>query len=130
MKSPFLGAIGLSTAPHAAVNNADDLLDALTRLGTPAILKTRRLGYDGKGQRRINGQDDARAAWAELGPQGPLICEGFVDFSMELSVIAARGLGGEVARVRSGAQPASGRHSGRDPCAGRHSRQHTDRCRF
>ncbi len=92
----FLQGLGLQTAPFAAVANLDDLGTALQRIGVPAILKTRRLGYDGKGQVRLNRTGDAAGALAEM--QGAAaILEGFIDFTSEISVIAARGLTGDVA---------------------------------
>ncbi len=92
----FLQDLGLRTAPFAAVDSATDLEAALDRIGTPAILKTRRFGYDGKGQARIMTADDAPAALAAMAG-APAILEGFVSFSHEVSVIAARGTSGEVA---------------------------------
>ncbi len=92
----FLAGLGLKTAPFAAVDNAADLARALEQIGTPAILKTRRFGYDGKGQARIMAPEDAAQALADLAG-APAILEGFVDFSHEVSVIAARGLDGAVA---------------------------------
>ena len=91
----FLAGLGLATAPYAAVNGAEDLRAALARIGAPAILKTRRLGYDGKGQVRITGLHDSEAAWNTLGV--PAILEGHVTFDREISVIGARGLDGAVA---------------------------------
>ncbi|MEL6450606.1 MAG: 5-(carboxyamino)imidazole ribonucleotide synthase [Pseudomonadota bacterium] len=92
----FLTGLGLTTAPYADVPDMAALVTALTSIGAPAILKTRRLGYDGKGQARLNTPQDSEAAWAAM--QGaPAILEGFVDFSHEVSVIAARGLDGAVA---------------------------------
>ena len=97
----FLNGIGLATAPFAPVDTAGDLAAAMATLGTPSILKTRRLGYDGKGQARIGGPADAAPAFAAM--QGaPAILEGFVTFTREVSVIAARGLGGEVAAYDPG----------------------------
>lgn len=97
----FLSALGLKTAPYAAVTTAADLDAALQRIGTPAILKTTRLGYDGKGQARIMSAKDAPAALAAM--QGaPAVLEGFIDFSHEVSVIAARSLSGEVAAYDPG----------------------------
>ncbi|WP_068112183.1 5-(carboxyamino)imidazole ribonucleotide synthase [Tropicimonas marinistellae] len=91
----FLNGLGLKTAPYANVECAADLAAAVVALGLPAILKTRRLGYDGKGQVRITDAAQIETAFAEM--QGaPALLEGFVDFSMEISVIAARGLSGEV----------------------------------
>lgn len=92
----FLTGLGLTTAPYARVTSPADLTAALDRIGTPAILKTTRLGYDGKGQARILSRADAPAALA--GMQGAeAVLEGFIDFSHEVSVIAARGLDGSVA---------------------------------
>ncbi|GHE05356.1 phosphoribosylaminoimidazole carboxylase [Defluviimonas sp. 20V17] len=97
----FLTGLGLSTAPYAGVDSAQDLEAAIARIGTPAILKTTRLGYDGKGQARLRAPADAAAALAAM--QGaPAVLEGFVDFSHEVSVIAARGPGGEVAAYDPG----------------------------
>jgi 5-(carboxyamino)imidazole ribonucleotide synthase len=91
----FLTNLGLTCAPYGEVDSAADLEAAVQRIGTPAILKTRRLGYDGKGQARLASPDDAPAALADM--QGaPAVLEGFVDFDREISVIAARGLSGEV----------------------------------
>jgi 5-(carboxyamino)imidazole ribonucleotide synthase len=91
-----LSGLGLATAPFAAVDDPEDLAEAISEIGTPGILKTRRFGYDGKGQARIDGPNDAGAALAAMNG-APAIYEGLVAFSREVSVIAARGLGGEVA---------------------------------
>ncbi|MBL4916399.1 5-(carboxyamino)imidazole ribonucleotide synthase [Szabonella alba] len=92
----FLNGLGLATAPYARVESRADLDVALKTIGTPAILKTTRLGYDGKGQARIMAPDQAEAALAAM--QGAAaVLEGFVSFSHEVSVIAARGLDGSVA---------------------------------
>ncbi len=92
----FLQGLGLNTAPFADVTDLDSLQAAIERIGTPAILKTRRFGYDGKGQARLKSPEDAQAALADM--QGaPAILEGFVNFSHEVSIIAARGLDGQVA---------------------------------
>ncbi|MDR9427305.1 MAG: 5-(carboxyamino)imidazole ribonucleotide synthase [Salibaculum sp.] len=92
----FLSEQGLGTAPFAAVDDAVDLAEAIAEIGTPAILKTRRFGYDGKGQARIKAPDEAEAA-LETMAAAPAILEGQVDFTREVSVIAARGLDGSVA---------------------------------
>ena len=92
----FLRDLGLATAPHADIPDAAALGTALAAIGTPAILKTRRFGYDGKGQARIGDAGDADTAWRDLAGNA-LILEGFIDFSHEVSVIAARGLDGSVA---------------------------------
>ena len=91
----FLADLGLAAAPFRDVPDADALRAALADLGTPAILKTRRLGYDGKGQVRIAASDDAGAAWDAMAGADAIL-EGFVAFEREVSVIAARGLSGEV----------------------------------
>ena len=92
----FLCDLGLATAPFAAIDDLEDLEAAMARIGAPAILKTRRFGYDGKGQVRLDRPEDAAAALAAM-EGAPALLEGFVDFSHEVSVIAARGLTGEVA---------------------------------
>ena len=92
----FLRDLGLMTAPFADVPDAAALDAALGAIGAPAILKTRRFGYDGKGQARINRPEDAAAALADMAG-APAILEGFVAFGHEVSVIAARGPGGQVA---------------------------------
>ena len=92
----FLQDLGLLTAPFANVTTKTELTAALDVIGTPAILKTRTMGYDGKGQARIMAPDQADQAFADMtGASG--ILEGFVDFSHEVSVIAARNPDGEVA---------------------------------
>ena len=92
----FLNGIGLVTAPYAAVATAEDLAVALARIGCPSILKTTRLGYDGKGQARIKSAADSAAALAAM--QGaPAVLEGFIPFTHEVSVIAARAIDGSVA---------------------------------
>ncbi len=92
----FLQSLGLNTAPFAAVDTADDLQTALATVCTPAILKTRRFGYDGKGQARIMTPADAGQAITDMAG-APALLEGFVDFSHEVSVIAARGQQGDIA---------------------------------
>ncbi len=89
----FLNAAGIATAPWAAVQTEADLHAAIAQIGLPAVLKTTRLGYDGKGQMMIRRAEDAAAAFAALAPK-PLILEGFVDFAAECSVIVARGIDG------------------------------------
>ncbi|MCA3437303.1 MAG: 5-(carboxyamino)imidazole ribonucleotide synthase [Rhodobacter sp.] len=92
----FLNGIGLTTAPYAAVTTAQDLAAALARIGCPSILKTTRLGYDGKGQARIKTAADCAAALAAM--QGAAaVLEGFIPFTHEVSVIAARAMDGSVA---------------------------------
>ncbi len=97
----FLRGLGLLTAPFRAVDVREDLVTALEELGMPAILKTRRMGYDGKGQALLEGAGDIDKALATMGGAAAIL-EGFVAFSHEISVIAARGLSGEVAAYDPG----------------------------
>ena len=92
----FLTDLGLNTAPYADIPDAAALTTALSRISAPAILKTRRFGYDGKGQARLKSPDDAADALAAMAGS-PAVLEGFVTFTHEVSVIAARGLDGAVA---------------------------------
>ncbi len=92
----FLQGLGLQTAPFADITDLDSLKAAIEQIGTPALLKTRRFGYDGKGQARLRTPEDAETALADMAG-APAILEGFVDFSHEVSIIAARGLDGQVA---------------------------------
>ncbi len=101
----FFADIGAATAPWRPVDSLEDLEAALQDIDAPAILKTSRLGYDGKGQVRIETPDDAAAAWSKISDGRPsatsgggafCILEGFVKFTAEISVIAARGPAGEV----------------------------------
>ncbi len=92
----FLNRAGVATAPWRTVGSEAELRAALGELGLPAILKTTRLGYDGKGQALVRNADKASRAFEGLTPK-PLILEGFVDFACEISVIVARGVGGGVA---------------------------------
>lgn len=92
----FVSALGGRTAPYRPVESVDELCKALSELGTPAILKTRRFGYDGKGQVRISDVSQAATAFAELGGEG-LILEGFVQFDAEFSILVARGPDGREA---------------------------------
>jgi 5-(carboxyamino)imidazole ribonucleotide synthase len=87
-------SLGIATAPYRAVSDRASLDTAIGELGLPAVLKTRRGGYDGKGQAVLQTPMDADAAWEQLGSV-PLILEGFVDFARELSIIAVRGRDGE-----------------------------------
>lgn len=89
----FLNRVGVATAPFFDITDREALASALAQTGGRGILKTRRMGYDGKGQARIDSVEEADAAWRELAGH-PLILEGFVDFALEISVIAARGRDG------------------------------------
>ncbi len=93
LEKGFAGRHGLPTARWSAVSSLEELQDAIAGIGTPAILKTRRFGYDGKGQARLMSADDAAAAWETIGGQ-PAVLEGFVRFDVEYSVLIARGTDG------------------------------------
>ena len=92
----FFEREGIATAPWRPVFDFPALGPALTQLGRPALLKTVRQGYDGKGQARILADTDPIAAWRAVGGHA-CILEGLVDFEREVSAIAARGLAGEIA---------------------------------
>jgi 5-(carboxyamino)imidazole ribonucleotide synthase len=87
---------GIDTAPFAAADTVEELRAGLREIGAPALLKTRRFGYDGKGQALIRDPDDVDAAWDQVGGV-PLILEGFVEFDRELSILGVRGVDGEMA---------------------------------
>jgi 5-(carboxyamino)imidazole ribonucleotide synthase len=91
-----LRGLGVATAPYRAVDTTADLRAAIDAIGLPAVLKTRRGGYDGKGQAVLREVADAAVAWRELGTV-PCILEGFVAFDRELSILAVRARDGEVA---------------------------------
>ena len=88
--------VGLPSAPHEPVATPDELRDAIERIGTPAVLKTRRLGYDGKGQAVIRDAVLAEDAWRAIG-EVPAILERLVAFDRELSILGVRGRDGSVA---------------------------------
>ncbi|TDT76871.1 5-(carboxyamino)imidazole ribonucleotide synthase [Litoreibacter halocynthiae] len=92
----FLQEIGLSVAPFMAVDTLEDMHKAVAEIGTPSILKTRTLGYDGKGQARLRDAGDADTAFDAMN-RASAVLEGFVDFSCEISVIGARAADGQVA---------------------------------
>lgn len=91
----FLNQAGVATASWAPVAGLEDLRAAVATIGLPAVLKTTRLGYDGKGQRILRDPSEIEPAFAALEPK-PLILEGFVDFACEISVVIARGADGGV----------------------------------
>ncbi|MSP49166.1 MAG: 5-(carboxyamino)imidazole ribonucleotide synthase [Alphaproteobacteria bacterium] len=95
LEKEYCRKLGIGTAPYRKVDSLADLDGAVGALGCPAVLKTRRLGYDGKGQVKIAAGSDLSAALASL-KGAPAILEGFVDFAREVSVIAARGLDGSI----------------------------------
>lgn len=88
--------LGIPTTEFASVTAASDLDAALKKVGLPAVLKTRRMGYDGKGQWTLKTQEDVRIAKEGL-PRLPFIAERFVPFTREISVLAVRGKAGETA---------------------------------
>ncbi len=96
VEKTFLQDLGLTTAPFADVTDATSMDAAITSIGTPAILKTRRMGYDGKGQARVMQPGDAATALAAMAG-APAILEGFIDFTHEVSVIGARAADGAIA---------------------------------
>ncbi|MER3444259.1 MAG: 5-(carboxyamino)imidazole ribonucleotide synthase [Meiothermus sp.] len=92
----FFQSLDIPTPPFYPVLTRADLLEGVERTGFPCVLKTRTLGYDGKGQQVLRGPEDVEGAWSRLGGP-PLILEGFVAFERELSVLAVRGRSGELA---------------------------------
>ena len=92
----FVESLGLKTAPFAEVNTEVGARSAFELIGGPAIIKTRRLGYDGKGQAKVSSIEEAAAALARF-KGASCILEGFVDFAFEASVVAARGADGSFA---------------------------------
>lgn len=89
-------SLGIPTPAFAPVDTEAELAAAVAHIGLPAVLKTRRMGYDGKGQAVLRSPADVPAAWSRLGGQ-PLILEAFVPFEREVSLIAVRSTGGELA---------------------------------
>ncbi len=95
VEKDFAASIGAATAPYIAVASREELETAMVEIGPRAVLKTRRLGYDGKGQIIIDQATDLNEAWQAL-KGAPSILEGFVPFDIEVSVVAARGLDGAI----------------------------------
>ena len=91
----FVTSLGIGTAKYADVTSAESLRAAIATIGLPAVIKTRRFGYDGKGQAIIREGDDVDAVWADLLTRAAIL-ESFVPYEREISVIAARGADGEV----------------------------------
>jgi 5-(carboxyamino)imidazole ribonucleotide synthase len=91
----FVKRLGIGTADYADVSSATALRAAIARIGLPAVIKTRRFGYDGKGQALIREGDDFDRIWAELGTKSAIL-EAFIPFEREISVIAARSADGHV----------------------------------
>jgi 5-(carboxyamino)imidazole ribonucleotide synthase len=95
IEKEFISGLKIATAPYAAVHSAVQLADAVQMIGLPAVLKTRKLGYDGKGQAKIGKDDDPMTAWRTV-QTAPAIMEGFIKFEREVSVVAARSADGKV----------------------------------
>jgi 5-(carboxyamino)imidazole ribonucleotide synthase len=91
----FLADRGVPTAPFAAAATLDELWDAVARVGTPAVIKTAAFGYDGKGQHKVATPADVEHIWTAIGHQAAVV-ERFVNLQVEISIIAARGVDGEV----------------------------------
>jgi 5-(carboxyamino)imidazole ribonucleotide synthase len=96
VEKTFFQSLGIPTPPFAAVGTREEFNAAIQSIGLPAVLKTRRFGYDGKGQSVIRHRSEVDAAWQKLGGR-PLILEGFVPFDRELSLLAVRGRDGSIA---------------------------------
>lgn len=95
VEKSFFQDLGFGTPEFVRVDSLEELRAAVEQVGLPAVLKTRREGYDGKGQAVIREQDDVETAWASIGSQG-LILEQFIPFERELSIVAVRALDGSV----------------------------------
>jgi 5-(carboxyamino)imidazole ribonucleotide synthase len=95
VEKSFVRAQNVPTALHARIGAAEDIAEAVGLTGLPALLKTRRMGYDGRGQVRIERIDEAPAAWDAIGRQ-PAVLEGVVPFAHEWSVLAVRSSSGEL----------------------------------
>jgi 5-(carboxyamino)imidazole ribonucleotide synthase len=94
VEKDFISALGIAVAPYATIDDLDGLRHALSRIGAPAILKTRRFGYDGKGQVLIHTEAEAESVWQTISGV-PSVLEGVVRFEREVSVIAVRGQDGD-----------------------------------
>ena len=94
LEKELFGRLGIPTPPYRAVDTLADLEAGVAALGLPCVLKTRRLGYDGRGQRVLKKRSDVGPAWEALGSV-PLILEGFVKFDREVSIVGARSTRGE-----------------------------------
>jgi 5-(carboxyamino)imidazole ribonucleotide synthase len=95
VEKDFISRLRIATAPYAPVHSATQLIEGAKMVGLPAVLKTRQLGYDGKGQAKIQKGGDPVMAWRSL-RNAPCILEGFIDFDREVSVVVARASDGKV----------------------------------
>lgn len=93
LEKSFIRELGIPVAPFLPVDGYDMLVEGVATLGRPCVLKTRRMGYDGKGQVMIRAETDLEQAWAGVGMK-PCILEGYVPFLREVSVVGARGVDG------------------------------------
>lgn len=91
----FFKQLGIGTAPFAAIDSLEDLQKVMPSIGYPAILKSRRMGYDGKGQVVLNSETELKSAWESMNGVASIV-EGFVHFQREVSIIAARRPSGEI----------------------------------
>jgi 5-(carboxyamino)imidazole ribonucleotide synthase len=96
VEKDFIVSLDIATAPYAGVAAEGELAAALASVGLPAVLKTRRFGYDGKGQAALRAGDNPATAWRAVGGQ-PSIVEAFIGFEREISVVAARSHDGRIA---------------------------------
>ena len=95
LEKNFFKQLAIRTAPYAAVDSLADLENAMADIAYPAILKSRRMGYDGKGQGVIKAKDELADAWAAMAGAAAIV-EGFVPFQREVSIIAARRVNGDI----------------------------------
>ncbi|MFB9267076.1 5-(carboxyamino)imidazole ribonucleotide synthase [Bradyrhizobium erythrophlei] len=95
VEKDFISRLGIGTADYVDVSSVGSLRAAITKIGLPAVLKTRRFGYDGKGQAIVRDGDDLDQVWQDLGTKSAIL-EAFVPFEREISVVAARSASGEV----------------------------------
>ncbi|HLX17743.1 MAG TPA: 5-(carboxyamino)imidazole ribonucleotide synthase [Bradyrhizobium sp.] len=95
IEKDFVKRLGIATADYADVSSPETLRAAIEKIGLPAVLKTRRFGYDGKGQAIIRAGDDPERAWRDVGTKSAIL-EAFIPFEREISVIAARSADGQV----------------------------------
>ena len=110
IEKDFVKGLGIGTADYADVSSLDTLQAAIKRIGVPAVLKTRRFGYDGKGQAIVRVGDDFDQVWHELGTRSAIL-EAFIPFEREISVIAARSADGEVECFERHGERTQGSHS-------------------
>ncbi|MGY6274838.1 5-(carboxyamino)imidazole ribonucleotide synthase [Methylomonas sp. MgM2] len=96
LEKNFFNELGIDTAPYVPVDNLEDLQKAISTIGLPAILKSRRMGYDGKGQVVVKTDAELKSAWEAMQDM-PSIVEGFVPFRREVSIIASRRPTGDIA---------------------------------